>query len=104
MNPCPHYPHPRSNPTNPLPLRQPGPIRLRSHRLAGTNLAGLLASARREASALAWATDLPQFVLPCLVEEKEAEARAYWQRQRQIFAQTARLFRQATAQVEGFAI
>jgi hypothetical protein len=44
----------------------------------------LLEQAQRDAEAVAWTTGYPELVLPCLVEERQATARSWWQRQREI--------------------
>ena len=48
-----------------------------------------------EAASLAWATPYPLLVLPELVEEKVAAARAQAERQARIYRQTAALFAEA---------
>jgi len=52
----------------------------------------LVERARRQATALAWSTDYPFLVLPCLTEELEQHAREYLEKQEQIREQTAQLF------------
>ena len=51
--------------------------------------------ARMRAAALAWSTDYPFLVLPCLTEELEQEAIAYMEKQRHVYSQTEALFPQA---------
>lgn len=55
----------------------------------------LLASARREAEALAWATGYPHLVLPTLLEEKLQVARRQAAKQRQVTRDTARCWSEA---------
>ena len=54
-----------------------------------------LEHARMRAAALAWSTDYPFLVLPCLTEELEQEAIAYMEKQRNVLTQTEALFPQA---------
>jgi|GEM_PF-2101207 len=48
------------------------------------NAGDILSLAPREAVALAWSTDYPQLVLPCLMQELEEGARRYLAKRSQI--------------------
>lgn len=53
------------------------------------SLDAVLIQARRDAESLAWATGLPGLFLPCLLEEKETEARHYWHHQQEVHTRSA---------------
>lgn len=54
-----------------------------------TGLETLLDRARRDAEALAWETGFSTLLLPCLLEEKETEARSYWSHQQEVHARSS---------------
>ncbi len=61
-------------------------------RCADAALRGAVERAADEALALAWTTPFPALFLPCLLQEKAAEARRRWERQQSVMARSIALF------------
>lgn len=88
-----HKPMTAISPHRPAPVRNV--LRLPTPQQPPDSLAAVLERARHEAIALAWSTNFPLLVLPCLKEELEHRAADYFGRQNRVRADSQEALRAA---------